>query len=130
MREHRSVYASASLNPGPSALEYPAATERQAPPSDTPNLTAFFGELRSGLGSAIISLATPAGYWFLKGFEMDKIAPKLDMINMMSYDYRTPLPRSRTVQNWLTICDTQMGRGTRTSSVATRRPSRRARSRT
>ena len=65
--------------------------ECQAPPSDTPNLTLFFSELRSGIGSSLISLATPAGYWFLKGFELDKIAPNLDFINMMSYDYRKPL---------------------------------------
>ncbi|EJD54185.1 glycoside hydrolase [Auricularia subglabra TFB-10046 SS5] len=71
-------------------FEYPAAMERQGPPSDTPNLTLFFNELRAGVGSSLISLATPAGYWFLKGFEMDKIAPKLDFINMMSYDYHGP----------------------------------------
>ena len=69
-------------------LQDPAAIERQAPPSDTPNLTAFFSDLRAALPSNILSLATPAGYWFLKGFDIDKIAPKLDMINMMSYDYR------------------------------------------
>jgi GH18 family chitinase len=71
-------------------FEYPASVERGGPPSDTPNLTAFFKELRAGLGaSAVISLATPAGYWFLKGFELDKIAPQLSFINVMSYDYRT-----------------------------------------
>ncbi|KAJ6514056.1 hypothetical protein DFH09DRAFT_1433054 [Mycena vulgaris] len=31
--------------------------------------------------------ATPAGHWFLKGFEIDKIAAQVDYINMMSYDY-------------------------------------------
>ncbi|KAJ3505091.1 hypothetical protein NLJ89_g7596 [Agrocybe chaxingu] len=71
-------------------FEYPASIERNGPPDDTPNLTIFFDELRAGLGSSEISLATPAGYWFLKGFEMDKIAPKLDFINMMSYDYHGP----------------------------------------
>jgi chitinase len=62
--------------------------ERQAPPDDIPNLTIFFKEFRAGLGSSLISLATPAGYWFLQGFEMQKIAANLDFINMMSYDYR------------------------------------------
>lgn len=71
-------------------FEYPAAMERQAPPSDTPNLTLFFKELRAGIGSSLVSLATPAGYWFLKGFELDKIVPNLDFINMMSYDYHGP----------------------------------------
>ncbi|KAF9461517.1 glycoside hydrolase [Collybia nuda] len=69
-------------------FEYPASTERNGPPTDTPNLTIFFNEMRAGLGSSLITLATPAGYWFLKGFEMDKISTKLDFINMMSYDYR------------------------------------------
>lgn len=48
-------------------VEYPASVERGGPPTDTPNLTAFFQELRSALPSAEISLATPSGYWFMKG---------------------------------------------------------------
>jgi len=72
-------------------LEYPAAMERNGPPSDTPNLTVFFKDFRAGLEDAILSLATPAGYWFLRGFELDKISPNLDMINMMSYDFRGSL---------------------------------------
>ncbi|KAG8716097.1 hypothetical protein FRC09_016055 [Ceratobasidium sp. 395] len=71
-------------------MEYPASIERGGPPSDTPNLTAFFKELRTALSSAQISLATPSGYWFLKGFELDKIAPSVSFINMMSYDYHGP----------------------------------------
>ncbi|KAF8074509.1 hypothetical protein FPV67DRAFT_584750 [Lyophyllum atratum] len=72
-------------------FEYPASVERGGPPSDTPNLTLFFQEFRAGLGSsALISLATPAGYWFLKGFELDKISPELSFFNMMSYDYHGP----------------------------------------
>ncbi|KAF9259320.1 glycoside hydrolase [Marasmius fiardii PR-910] len=68
-------------------FEYPSAIERDAPPTDTPNLTAFFEELRSAIPSAVVSIATPAGYWFLKGFEIDKIAEHVDYLNMMSYDY-------------------------------------------
>ncbi|EEB90701.1 hypothetical protein MPER_11056, partial [Moniliophthora perniciosa FA553] len=68
-------------------FEYPSAIERGAPATDTPNLTAFFRELRAGLPSAVISCATPAGYWFLKGFEIDKIVENIDYLNMMSYDY-------------------------------------------
>lgn len=68
--------------------------------TDTPNLTAFFMELRQALGSKLIScglwyrrselffhtycrVAAPAGYWFLKGFEIDAIATYVDFINMM-----------------------------------------------
>ncbi|KAK7041732.1 hypothetical protein VNI00_009021 [Paramarasmius palmivorus] len=68
-------------------IEYPGAIERNAPATDTPNLTAFFKELRAGLPNSIISCATPAGYWFLQGFEIDKIAGSVDYLNMMSYDY-------------------------------------------
>ncbi|KAH6879655.1 glycoside hydrolase superfamily [Coprinopsis sp. MPI-PUGE-AT-0042] len=76
-------------------LEYPAAPERAAPPQDTPNLTKLFSEMRSRLGKGtIISLATPAGYWFLRGFELDKIEKHLDYFNVMSYDYHGPWDRN------------------------------------
>ncbi|KAJ6600740.1 hypothetical protein B0H10DRAFT_2230831 [Mycena sp. CBHHK59/15] len=71
-------------------FEYPGAIERDAPATDTPNLTQFFTELRAALPSAIISCATPAGYWFLKGFEIDLIVKSVDYLNMMSYDYHGP----------------------------------------
>lgn len=31
----------------------------------------------------ILVIATPAGYWFLKGFEINKIAASLTYINMV-----------------------------------------------
>ncbi|TFK69200.1 glycoside hydrolase [Pluteus cervinus] len=72
-------------------MEYPSAIERSAPSTDTPNLTALFKEMRASMGSdAIISVAAPAGYWFLKGFEIDKIMQDISYINMMSYDYHGP----------------------------------------
>ncbi|KAF5360156.1 hypothetical protein D9758_011368 [Tetrapyrgos nigripes] len=79
-------------------FEYPGAIERNAPATDTPNLTAFFKELRSAIGSKIISIATPAGYWFLKGFEIDKIAGSVDYMNMMSYDFHGPWDTNVTDQ--------------------------------
>ncbi|KIP07102.1 glycoside hydrolase family 18 protein [Phlebiopsis gigantea 11061_1 CR5-6] len=79
-------------------FEYPGAVERNAPATDTPNLTAFFSELRSSLPSTIISVAAPAGYWFLKGFEIDKIASSVTYINMMSYDYHGPWDTNVTDQ--------------------------------
>ncbi|KAF9457380.1 glycoside hydrolase superfamily [Collybia nuda] len=76
-------------------FEYPSAMERNAPASETPNLTAFFQELRSSLpSSAIISIAAPAGYWFLKGFEINKLQNYVTFINMMSYDYHGPWDRN------------------------------------
>ncbi|KAJ6505220.1 glycoside hydrolase [Mycena sanguinolenta] len=79
--------------------EYPSAIERNAPATDTPSLTAFFSELRSELPSQyLISIATPAGYWFLKGFEIDKIVGNVSYINMMSYDYHGPWDTNVTDQ--------------------------------
>ncbi|KAB5589059.1 hypothetical protein CTheo_7501 [Ceratobasidium theobromae] len=70
------------------SMEYPASIERAGPSTDTPNLTALFKELRDALPNNLeVSLATPSSYWFLKGFELDKIAPHVSFINMMSYDY-------------------------------------------
>ncbi|TFL04378.1 glycoside hydrolase [Pterulicium gracile] len=68
-------------------MEYPAAMERSGPATDTPSLTAFFKEAKAGLGGKIVSVAAPAGYWFLKGFEIDKVVDHVDYINMMSYDF-------------------------------------------
>ncbi|RXW14220.1 hypothetical protein EST38_g11635 [Candolleomyces aberdarensis] len=71
-------------------MEYPAAIERQGPTSDTPNLTAFFSEIKTALGSKVVSVAAPAGYWFLRGFEINKIVKDVTYINMMSYDFHGP----------------------------------------
>ncbi|KAJ7135252.1 glycoside hydrolase [Mycena crocata] len=79
-------------------FEYPGATERSAPATDTPNLTSFFRELRAALPTQIISCATPAGYWFLRGFEIDKIAASVSYLNMMSYDYHGPWDTNVTGQ--------------------------------
>ncbi|KAL4261039.1 Secreted chitinase LysM12-like protein [Pleurotus pulmonarius] len=68
-------------------FEYPGAMERNAPATDTPNLTAFFKDLRTALPTQVISCAAPAGYWFLQGFEINKITSSVSYINMMSYDY-------------------------------------------
>ncbi|EJD52180.1 glycoside hydrolase [Auricularia subglabra TFB-10046 SS5] len=79
-------------------FEYPSAIERGAPATDTPDLTAFFQELRAALPTQVISCATPAGYWFLKGFEIDKVAQSVTYLNMMSYDYHGPWDTNVTDQ--------------------------------
>ncbi|KAJ7893287.1 glycoside hydrolase [Mycena leptocephala] len=81
-------------------FEYPAAIERDAPATDTPNLTAFFSELRTGLGSsALVSIGMGATYNFVlrletftfsnpgRVLEINKIASSVSYMNMMSYDY-------------------------------------------
>ncbi|KAJ7121425.1 hypothetical protein C8R44DRAFT_853060 [Mycena epipterygia] len=79
-------------------FEYPSAIERAAPATDTPNLTSFFQELRAALPTQVISCATPAGYWFLQGFQIDKIAASVSYLNMMSYDYHGPWDTNVTDQ--------------------------------
>ncbi|KAJ7837275.1 glycosyl hydrolases family 18-domain-containing protein [Mycena leptocephala] len=79
-------------------FEYPSAIERAAPATDTPNLTSFFQELRAALPTQIISCATPASFWFLQGFEIDKIAASVSYLNMMSYDYHGPWDTNVTDQ--------------------------------
>ncbi|TFK97452.1 glycoside hydrolase superfamily [Pterulicium gracile] len=68
-------------------MEYPAAMERGGPATDTPRLTAFFKEAKAGLSGKIVSVAAPASYWFLTGFEIDKVVNHVDYMNMMSYDF-------------------------------------------
>ncbi len=69
-------------------FEYPAAIERGAPKEDTPNFTALLRELRRDLkASRDLTVATPASFWFLKGFEIKEIAEIVTFVNVMMYDY-------------------------------------------
>ncbi|KAJ2933440.1 hypothetical protein H1R20_g3664, partial [Candolleomyces eurysporus] len=72
-------------------FEYPAAMERNGPEEDRPNFTTLLGELRAALGtSKTISVALPASYHYLRGFEPDKVDDQVDYINLMTYDYHGP----------------------------------------
>ena len=72
--------------------EYPGAQDiGDIPPAsldDGPNLAAFLVLLRSRLGtSKSLSIATPASYWYLKGFPtIATMAASLDYIVYMTYD--------------------------------------------
>ncbi|TFK98549.1 glycosyl hydrolases family 18-domain-containing protein [Pterulicium gracile] len=44
-------------------------------------------EAKAAMSGKIVSVAAPTGYWFLKGFEIDKVVTHVDYINMMSYDF-------------------------------------------
>lgn len=86
-------------------LMHPLATDR-------PNFTTLLREMRAALGSGkIISVGTsflhfaspmhgvqlffpalPAGYWFLRGFEPDKVDDYVDYINVMSTSHLTHYP--------------------------------------
>ncbi|KAI9094129.1 hypothetical protein DFS34DRAFT_254776 [Phlyctochytrium arcticum] len=69
-------------------FEYPAAIERQAPQSDIKNFGTFMRELKGRMPKdKILSVAIPASYWFLKGFDMAAIKETCTFINLMSYDF-------------------------------------------
>lgn len=35
-----------------------------------------------------LSITLPASYWYLRGFDLQKIEPHLDFFNVMTYDIR------------------------------------------
>jgi GH18 family chitinase len=66
--------------------EYPTAPERGGRPEDGTNYVALVRDLRAGLGRFSLSIAAPASYWYLKGFEIAEMAKYLDYIVYMTYD--------------------------------------------
>lgn len=71
--------------------EYPGAPDIPGIPPGSPtdgiNYLEFLQILRSLLPSGkTISMATPASYWYLKGFPIKDMAPLLDYIVFMTYD--------------------------------------------
>ncbi|KAJ3378012.1 hypothetical protein HDU84_008026 [Entophlyctis sp. JEL0112] len=71
-------------------FEYPAAIERGGPPSDTANLLYLMADLRILIPEKVLSIAAPAGYWFLKGFSILDMSLFVNYINVMTYDYHGP----------------------------------------
>jgi chitinase len=56
-------------------------------PEDGANYLAFLQLVRSKLPQGkSLSIATPASYWYLKGFPIGEIATVLDYIVYMTYD--------------------------------------------
>ncbi|KAF7337318.1 Glycoside hydrolase family 18 protein [Mycena sanguinolenta] len=71
--------------------EYPGEQDIPGIPADSTddgqNLAAFLAVLRSLLPSGVsLSIATPAGYWYLKAFPMSTIVNSLDYVIYMTYD--------------------------------------------
>ncbi|KAI8585352.1 hypothetical protein BDZ88DRAFT_433109 [Geranomyces variabilis] len=67
--------------------EYPTTPERSGQESDKPNYLALVQEARKVFGSKYtLSIAAPAGYWYLRGFDIAKMAVELDYIVYMTYD--------------------------------------------
>ncbi|KAI9094115.1 hypothetical protein DFS34DRAFT_253472 [Phlyctochytrium arcticum] len=69
-------------------FEYPAAIERAGPQADIKNFGIFLRELKGRMPrDKLLTVAVPAGYWFLKGFDMQAVKETCDFINLMTYDF-------------------------------------------
>ncbi|KAJ3036064.1 hypothetical protein HDV00_003111 [Rhizophlyctis rosea] len=67
--------------------EYPGTPERAGSPADSDNYLSFIQEARALFGSTYsLSIAAPAGFWYLRWFKIDKMATYLDYIVFMTYD--------------------------------------------
>ncbi|ORZ36808.1 glycoside hydrolase superfamily, partial [Catenaria anguillulae PL171] len=68
-------------------FEYPVAPERGGRPQDLDNYLYLVRELRQAFGSRYsLSIAAPAGYYYLKGFRIGEMASYLDYVMSMTYD--------------------------------------------
>jgi chitinase len=70
--------------------EYPAATDRGGNPDDINNLVNLLAELREAFEREDpgweISVTLPTSYWYLRGFDMERMQKYVDYFNMMTYD--------------------------------------------
>jgi chitinase len=70
--------------------EYPVAPERSGTPADFVNYVTFLANLKAALvasGHAYgLSITIPSSYWYLRNFDIVRIAPIVDWFNMMTYD--------------------------------------------
>ncbi|KAJ3122671.1 hypothetical protein HK100_011889, partial [Physocladia obscura] len=67
--------------------EYPTTSDRDGLASDKGNYLSLVQEMRAAFGTKYsLSIAAPAGFWYLQGFDIAKMAPSLDYIVYMTYD--------------------------------------------
>lgn len=72
--------------------EYPGSTERGGVAADRDNLPLLLQELRTAFDAApekfVLSIAAPmSAYYFNSGYDLAKIHPLVDHINLMAYDF-------------------------------------------
>ncbi|KAK8048785.1 chitinase [Apiospora phragmitis] len=72
--------------------EYPVADDRGGVPADFDHYPNFLKRLRDRLNASGkeygLSITLPASYWYLRGFDLQKMEPHLDWFNIMTYDIR------------------------------------------
>ncbi|OJD14111.1 hypothetical protein AJ78_05511 [Emergomyces pasteurianus Ep9510] len=67
--------------------EYPVADDRGGAKDDFETYVQLLKELRSALGEKYgITVALPASYWYLRGFDLKGMAEYVDWFNVMAYD--------------------------------------------
>ncbi|KAM7210290.1 chitinase [Rhypophila decipiens] len=70
--------------------EYPVAHDRGGIPADFDNYVRMLRRLRERLNRTGkrfgISIAIPASYWYLRGFNLQEMEPWIDWFNIMTYD--------------------------------------------
>ncbi|KAI8207622.1 hypothetical protein K4K54_004854 [Colletotrichum sp. SAR 10_86] len=70
--------------------EYPVADDRGGIPEDFDNYANMLRRLRKRLDATGrkfgMSMAIPASYWYLRGFNLKDLEPSLDYFNIMTYD--------------------------------------------
>jgi GH18 family chitinase len=67
--------------------EYPSASDRGGRPQDKENFIKLLEEMRAVFGSKFgISVAIPASFPYLQGFDLKPMEQYVDWFNLMSYD--------------------------------------------
>ncbi|KAK2735703.1 hypothetical protein FQN57_001152 [Myotisia sp. PD_48] len=67
--------------------EYPVAEDRGGSEEDFVNYVTLLRELKMALGSQKgLSIAIPASYWYLRGFNIKELVKVVDWFNIMTYD--------------------------------------------
>ena len=70
--------------------EYPGAPDRGGLPRDTENFVLLMSDIRDAFNAANpaweSTLTVPTSYWYLRGFDVTRLAKYVDWFNVMSYD--------------------------------------------
>lgn len=67
--------------------EYPSASDRNGKPEDKENYVALVREMKAAFGNQYgLSVALPASYPYLRGFDPKGMEPHVDFFNLMTYD--------------------------------------------
>lgn len=70
--------------------EYPAANDRGGIPADTDNFVLLMSEIQETFASTNpgweATITVPTSYWYLRGFDVNRLEKYISWFNVMSYD--------------------------------------------